>query len=95
MEHALQRLREECEAKGRLRLFETLSTHLTPESSELSYANLAASFGNRRDMVKKQLHNLRKRYRWFLRDEVAHTVENLADIDDEIRHLCAVLAETN
>jgi hypothetical protein len=30
-----------------------------------------------------------------LRDEVAHTVENLADIDDEIRHLCAVLAETN
>jgi hypothetical protein len=46
-------------------------------------------------MVKKQLHNLRKRYRWFLRDEVAHTVDNLADIDDEIRHLCAVLAETN
>jgi hypothetical protein len=30
-----------------------------------------------------------------LRDEVAHTVENLADIDDEIRHLCAVLAEIN
>jgi len=30
-----------------------------------------------------------------LRDEVAHTVENLADIDDEIRHLCAVLAGTD
>ena len=42
--------------------------------------------------VKKQLHNLRQRYRWILRDEVAHTVENLADVDDEIRHLCAVLA---
>jgi hypothetical protein len=38
---------------------------------------------------------LRKRYRWFLRDEVAATVENVADIDDEIRHLCAVLGETN
>jgi DNA-directed RNA polymerase specialized sigma24 family protein len=95
VEHALQRLREECEAKGRLRLFETLSVHLTLERSDLSYANLAASLGIAQTMLKKQLHNLRKRYRWFLRDEVAHTVENLADIDDEIRHLCAALAETN
>jgi RNA polymerase sigma-70 factor (ECF subfamily) len=95
VEHALQRLREECEGKGRLRLFETLSGHLTPGCSDLSYANLAAALGIAETMVKKQLHNLRKRYRWFLRDEVAHTVENVADIDDEIRHLCAVLAETN
>ena len=95
VEHALQRLREECEAKGRLRLFETLSVHLTSERSDLSYANLAVSLGIAETMVKKQLHNLRKRYRWFLRDEVAHTVENLADIDDEIRHLCAALAETS
>jgi DNA-directed RNA polymerase specialized sigma24 family protein len=94
VEHALQRLREECEAKGRLRLFETLSVHLTSEG-DLSYANLAASLGIAHAMLKKQLHNLRKRYRWFLRDEVAHTVENLADIDDEIRHLCAALAETS
>jgi RNA polymerase sigma-70 factor (ECF subfamily) len=95
VEHALQRLREECEAKGRLRLFETLSTHLTLEHGDLSYRSLARSLGVAEAMVKKQLHNLRKRYRWFLRDEVAHTVENLADIDDEIRYLCAALAETN
>jgi DNA-directed RNA polymerase specialized sigma24 family protein len=95
VEHALQRLREECEGKGRLRLFETLSAHLAPGSCEVTYANLAAALGIAETMVKKQLYNLRKRYRWFLRDEVAHTVENLADIDDEIRHLCAVLAETN
>src|SRR4030095_13998744 len=88
VEHALQRLREECEAKGRLRLFETLSVHLTSGRSDLSYTSLSASLGIVEAMVKKQLHNLRKRYRWFLRDEVAHTVENLADIDDEIRHLC-------
>jgi hypothetical protein len=43
-------------------------------------------------VVKKQLHNLRERYRWLLRDEVAHTVANPADVDDEIRHLCAALA---
>jgi len=27
-----------------------------------------------------------------LRDEVAHTVENSADVEEEIRYLCAALA---
>src|SRR4029077_18292037 len=91
VEHALQRLREECETKSRLRLFETLSVHLTSERSDLSYASLARALGIEEERVKKQLHNLRKRYRGFLRDDPAHTVENIADIDDEIRHLCAAL----
>jgi RNA polymerase sigma factor (sigma-70 family) len=92
VEHALQRLREECESKGRLRLFEALSGHLASERGDVSYASLASSLGIAEAMVKKQLHNLRQRYRWLLRDEVAHTVDNPADVDHEIRHLCAVLA---
>jgi len=92
VEQALRRLREECEGKGRLRLFETLRDHLTAERSDISYPRLAASLGVAETVVKKQLHNLRQRYRWLLRDEVAHTVENPADVDDEIRHLCAELA---
>lgn len=92
VEQALRRLREECESKGRLRLFETLSEHLAEERAEVSYARIAAALGIAEAAVKKQLHNLRQRYRWLLRDEVAHTVENPADVDDEIRHLCAVLA---
>jgi hypothetical protein len=31
----------------------------------------------------------------FLRDEVAHIVQDLADVNDEIRYLCAVLAESD
>ena len=92
VEQALRRLREECESRGRLRLFETLSSQLTAERSDISYANLAATLGIDEAVVKKQLHNLRQRYRWLLRDEVAHTVDNPADVNDEIRHLCAVLA---
>ncbi|MGI8955456.1 MAG: RNA polymerase sigma factor [Chthoniobacterales bacterium] len=94
VEQALRRLREECESKGRLRLFETLSKHLTAERGDISYADLATSLGIAETMVKKQLHNLRLRYRWLLREEVAHTVENPADVEDEIRHLCAVLASS-
>jgi hypothetical protein len=92
VEQALRRLREECESRGRLRLFESLSGYLTAERADVSYQRVAADLGISEAMVKKQLHNLRQRYRWLLRDEVAHTVDNPADIDDEIRHLCAVLA---
>ena len=92
VDQALRRLREECEGKGRLRLFEGLRDYLAAEHADISYANLAVSLGIAETVVKKQLYNLRQRYRWLLRDEVAHTVANPADVDDEIRHLCAALA---
>jgi DNA-directed RNA polymerase specialized sigma24 family protein len=92
VEHALQRLREECESKGKLWLFQALSSHLTDERDELSYANLSAELGMAETALKKQLHNMRQRYRSLLRDEVSQTVEDPADVDDEIRYLCASLA---
>jgi RNA polymerase sigma factor (sigma-70 family) len=92
VEHALQRLREECEGKGKLWLFQALSSHLTDERDELSYGNLSAELGMAESAVKKQLHNMRQRHRSLLRDEVSQTVEDPADVDDEIRYLCASLA---
>jgi RNA polymerase sigma factor (sigma-70 family) len=92
VEHALQRLREECESKGKLRLFQTLSPHLTDVRDEVSYAKLSAELGMAETAVKKQLHNMRQRYRSLLRAEVLQTVGNPADVDDEIRYLCASLA---
>ena len=92
VEQAIARLREECERHGRLRLFEVLNQHLAADRSEVSYAPLAADLGVAESIVKKQLHNLRQRYRWLLRDEVAQTVEDPADVQGEIRYLCAVLA---
>ena len=92
VEHALQRLREECESKGKLWLFQALSSHLTDERDEVSYAKLSAELGMADTAVKKQLHNMRQRYRSLLRDEVSQTVDNPADVDDEIRYLCASLA---
>jgi RNA polymerase sigma factor (sigma-70 family) len=93
VEHALQRLREECESKGKLWLFRALSHHLTEERDEVSYTNLSADLGVADTVVKKQLHKMRQRYRALLRAEVSRTVENPADVDDEIRYLCAALAE--
>ena len=92
VEHALQRLREECESKGKLWLFQSLSRHLTEERDEVSYAGLCSELGVAETVVKKQLHKMRQRYRSLLRAEVSRTVDNPADVDDEIRYLCASLA---
>jgi RNA polymerase sigma-70 factor (ECF subfamily) len=92
VEQALRRLREECESKGRRRLFYALSFHLTTERDEVSYANLSTALGISESAVKRQLHAMRQRYRSLLRDEVAHTVVDAAEVEDEIRYLCAALA---
>jgi RNA polymerase sigma factor (sigma-70 family) len=92
VEQALRRLREECQSKQRLRLFETLSLYLATERSDVSYSTLSATLGIAEAAVKKQLHNLRRRYRWLIWEEVAQTVENPNDVEDEIRYLCTMLA---
>jgi DNA-directed RNA polymerase specialized sigma24 family protein len=92
VERALGRLREECASKGRLRIFDVLSAYLTAERDDVSCASLVATLGVPQDRVKKLLYRMRQRYRWLLRDEVANTVENPADVEDELRHLCGALA---
>jgi RNA polymerase sigma factor (sigma-70 family) len=92
VEQALRRLREECEGKGKLRLFHALSGYLAAERDEVSYAKLSTALGVTETAVKKQLRSMRLRYRSLLRDEVAHTVADPAEVEDEIRHLCAALA---
>jgi RNA polymerase sigma factor (sigma-70 family) len=91
-EQALRRLREECESKGRLRVFDSLSSCLGAERTDISYSRIAATLGVEETAVKKLLHRLRQRYRELLRGEVAETVADPADVDDEIRYLCAALA---
>jgi|SRR5947209_6391072 len=92
VEQALRRLSEECQQKGRLRLYETLSPYLAAERADISYSTAATALALPEPIVKRQLHNLRQRYRWLLRDEISRTVADPADVDDEIRHLCAALA---
>jgi RNA polymerase sigma-70 factor (ECF subfamily) len=92
VERALQRLREECESRGRRRLFDLISTYLTVEREDVSYAVIAEKLGAPESEVKRLLYQMRQRYRDLLRVEVAHTVEHPEDIDAEIRYLCLTLA---
>lgn len=92
VEQALARLREECEARGRRRVFDALSGSLSAERGDISYSQFARELGIEEGAVKRLISQLRLRYRELLREEVAQTVEKPEEVEDEIRYLCAALA---
>jgi RNA polymerase sigma-70 factor (ECF subfamily) len=91
-DEALRRLRLECESKGRRRVYAVLHPHLASERAEISYEKLSGALGVPELAVKRLLHHFRTRYRALLREEVAKTVGTQANVDDEIRYLCAILS---
>ena len=92
VERALRRLGDECEKHGRRRVFDVLSSCLTADRQDVSYATFARILGLGETAVKNLVHRLRERYRALLREEVAETVGGENEVDDELRYLCAVLS---
>src|SRR5215470_6968355 len=90
---ALDSLREELQAEGKAQLFEQLKNFLTGGSVLPSYDEASARTGLPRATVKTHVYRLRQRYREILRREIARTVSSPHEIDEELRHLCNVLAE--
>jgi RNA polymerase sigma-70 factor (ECF subfamily) len=88
---ALERLREEYCAGGQAASFEALSPVLTDGPRAVSYAALAAGLGTTEGAVRVAVHRLRRRYGEGLREEIAATVDDPAEVDDEIRALFAAL----
>jgi len=92
VERALRQLGDECEKRGRRRIFDVLSGCLAAERQDVSYATFARILGLQETAVKSLVYRLRDRYRRLLREEVAQTVWEAKEIDDELRYLCAALA---
>jgi DNA-directed RNA polymerase specialized sigma24 family protein len=90
---ALNSLREELRAEGKLKLFEQLKNFLTGGSVLPSYDEASARTCLPRATVKTHVHRLRQRYREIVRREIGRTVSSPHEIDEELRYLCNVLAE--
>ena len=88
----VNRLQGEYEAEGRGKLFAQLHPCLVGERTALPYAELAAQAGVSEGTIKAAVHRLRQRYRQLLRAEITNTVGHSAEVEDELRHLLAVLA---
>ena len=92
LEVVLRRLREEYTRDGKEKQFNELKSTLTEASRAAPYAVIAARLGTSEGAVKVAAHRLRQRYRELLRAEIADTVANPGEVDDEIRNLFAALA---
>jgi DNA-directed RNA polymerase specialized sigma24 family protein len=90
---ALDSLRQELHAEGKVKLFEQLKNFLTCDSVIPSYDEASARMDLPRATVKTHVHRLRQRYREILRREIARTVSAPHEVDEELRYLCNVLAE--
>jgi RNA polymerase sigma-70 factor (ECF subfamily) len=90
---ALDSLREELLSEGKIDLFEQLKSFLTGGSVIPSYEEVAARTGVNVATLKTHVHRLRQRYREIVRREIARTVSAPHEIDEELSHLCNVLAE--
>ena len=84
-------IRREYEASGRGASFDVLKVVLEAGSSELSQADIASRLGTTEAAAQVAVHRLRKRYRVALRAAIAATVDDEAEVDDELKALFAAL----
>jgi RNA polymerase sigma factor (sigma-70 family) len=93
LDHAKTVLRQEYVARGKESVFDTLKAFvgIGESRSEASYEEAAKALGVGVGTVKTLIHRLRERYLAAVREEVARTVSNPAEIEGEIRALCNAL----
>ena len=93
IERVISRLAEEYERQGKSSYFEQLRGHLNPGGSENadSYDMVAKQLGLSAAGVKTLVCRMRKRFTTSLRNEVAKTLLDPADIDAEIHALFQAL----
>ena len=88
----LARLQSEFAAGGQAERFEMLKVFLLAGQEPAAYADVAAQLGLSESAVKSAIYRLRQRYGELIRAEIAHTVASPAEVEDELRHLLAVLS---
>jgi RNA polymerase sigma-70 factor (ECF subfamily) len=88
---ALESLRGECVAEGRMDFFEQVKPWLTGDAARGDQAALVASCGRNANALKVAVHRLKRRFRQLLKAEVAGTLENPALVEAEMRDLFAAL----
>ena len=90
LEQVLARLQAEFTAGGRGALFDALKDFLAGSGSR-PYARVAEELKMTEGAVKVAVHRLRRRYRELLREEIAQTVADPREIDEEIGYLLGCL----
>jgi len=91
LETVLARLRAELESEGKGPLFQHLQALVVGETGAARQKEVAARLGLSEGTLAVTVHRLRQRYRGLLREEIAQTVSRPEEVEDEMRHLQALL----
>ena len=88
------RLEAECDADGKAGRFAAVKGFLLVDAAPQggNMAQTATALNVTESSVRSLVHRLRARCRDLFREEVAETVEQEADVEDEMRHLMMSLA---
>jgi hypothetical protein len=92
LEQVMAKLRAEFENADKAGQFELLSPFLNGDAG-VGYETAAAQAGLSAGSLRTAVHRMRRRYRTLLREEIAETVAQPEEIDEEIRFLLKVLSE--
>jgi len=80
---------------GKTALYESLQPYVAiDQEGMVPYGELSARLRRPESTLRSDLTRLRARYRAILREEVGGTVATPADVDDELRYLCRIIATT-
>jgi RNA polymerase sigma-70 factor (ECF subfamily) len=95
LRQTFSRLAEECRVAGKTELYDSLKSYVAIDREGIvPYAQLSVTLRRPASTLRSDLARLRARYRAILREEVSGTVATPADVDDELRYLCRVMAAT-
>ncbi|MEK7677774.1 MAG: sigma-70 family RNA polymerase sigma factor [Verrucomicrobiota bacterium] len=92
LDQVLARLEQEFRENHQVERFQRLRVFLVAGTGRETHAEVAAELGMTTEAVKKAVHRLRHRYHKLFRQEIARTVADPAEVEEELRHLCAVMA---
>lgn len=93
VDSALKRLAEEYGAQGKQRLFRRLQQTLAGTAPDASRRELAEELGMSEAALNVTVHRLRRRFRHCLKEEVAQTLADPGDTDDELGQLLSALGD--
>lgn len=91
IDRAVTRLQAEARASGRQELFAQISGFLASDPGPGAYEKVAQALGTSRSAVAMAVHRLRLRLREQIRAEVAETLVDRRNVEEEVRELMAAL----
>jgi RNA polymerase sigma-70 factor (ECF subfamily) len=93
LERVLLQVRAEWNQRDKQQRFDMLKAFLTDRRGELPFAEVAARLHTTVPALRSVVHKLREHYRRAFLEEVARTVDDPGDVEDEIRRLFAALGD--